>query len=197
MLAFLSYPTNIALGGIAAFILALPLVTLVPSAIALARAFSLWRENGDDAVFTNTFREFRGTWRRSLGLGIVAFVLLAILLTDVVFLAAQLTNKEDSPIAILFSAAVLPIGALICLLALAIPVAVVQQPDATAREWIRAAFATLVTKPLQSLKVLIVVATVVLSCVALPTLIPIIGISIPTYVAVVLLGTPVGGTRQR
>lgn len=197
MLAFLSYPTNIILGGIAAFILALPLVTLLPSAIALTRAFARWRENGDDAVFTNTFREFGATWKRSLGIGAVSFGLLTILATDIAFLAAQLSNKNGSQIAILFSAAVIPVGVLVTLLLLAIPVAAGQQSDATAREWIRAAFALFLTKPFQSLKVLVVLATVLISCVALPTLIPFISISIPTYLAAILWSAPVGGSQQR
>lgn len=197
MLAFLSYPTNIVLGGIAAFILALPLVTLLPSAIALARAFALWRENGDDAVFTNTFREFAATWKRSLGIGAVSFGLLTILASDIAFLAEQLSNKNGSQIAILFAAAVVPLGALISLLLLAIPVAAAQQSDATGREWIRAAFTLLLAKPFQSLKVAVVLATVILCSVALPTLIPFISISVPTYLAAILWAAPVCRSQQR
>ncbi len=197
MLGFLSYPANIVLGGVAAFILALPLVTLVPAAIALARAFSTWRETGDDAVFTNTFREFGATWRRSLIVGLVSLVLIVILVVDMVFLLTQLTGAGGPQPAIIFSAAVIPIGAVVSLALFAIPVAAAQERDGTARQWIRTAVTLLIARPLQSLEMLVVLATVLLICVALPTLIPFVGISVPIYLGVILWGTPRDSPRRR
>ncbi len=197
ILGFLSYPANIALGGVAAFILALPLVTLVPAAIALARAFSMWRETGNDAVFTNTFREFGATWRRSLWIGLASLVLLVILVVDVAFLVAQLTGDGGPQPAIIFSAAVVPIGAVISLVLLSVPVAAAQHRNGTPRQWIRAAAALLVAKPLASLEMLVVLVTVLLSCVVLPTLIPFIGISVPIYLGVILWGTPPDSSRPQ
>lgn len=197
MLGFLSYPANIALGGVAAFILALPLVTLVPAAIALARAFSTWRETGNDAVFTNTFREFGATWRRSLCLGLASLVLLVILVADIVFLLGQLTGDGGPQTALLFAAAVIPVGAVFSLVLLSIPVAAAQQRDGTSRQWIRAGATLLVTRPLQSLGMMVVLLTALLGCLALPTLVPFAGMSVPIYLAVVLWGAPVGSSRPR
>ncbi|MEO5781526.1 DUF624 domain-containing protein [Arthrobacter oryzae] len=197
VLGFLSYPANIALGGVAALVLALPLVTLLPAAIALARAFSTWRETGNDAVFTNTFREFGATWRRSLVIGLVSLVILVILVADIVFLVTQLTVGGAPQPVILVSAAVIPIGAVVSLVLLSIPVAAAQHRDETARHWIRAAVGLVVAKPLASLGILVVLLTVLLACIALPTLVPFAGMSVPIYAAIVLWGTPAGDSSPR
>lgn len=197
MLVFLSYPANVALGGVAAFILALPLVTLIPAAIALARAFASWRETGNDAVFTNTFREFGATWRRSLLIGLASLVILVILVADIMFLVTQLTVGGAPQPVILISAAVIPIGAVVSLVLLSVPVAAAQHRDATAGQWIRAAVGLVVAKPLASLGMLVVLATVLLACIALPTLMPFAGMSVPIYAAVLFWGTPAGDSRPR
>ncbi len=197
MLGFLSYPANIALGGVAAFVLALPLVTLIPASIALARAFATWRETGNDSVFTNTFREFGATWRRSLVIGLISLVVMVILVADIFFLVTQLAVGGAPQPVILVAAAVIPIGAVVSLVLLSIPVAAAQHRDGTARQWLRAAVGLVVGRPLASLGMLVVFATVLLACVALPTLVPFAGMSVPIYAAVVLWGTPAGDSQPR
>lgn len=197
VLGFLSYPANIVLGGLAAFLLALPVVTLMPAAIALARAFSSWRDTGNDEVFTNTFREFAATWRRSLGLGFVALVPLALLVGDILFLLARLADEGGNPLALLISAAFIPVAAVLCLMLLAIPVAAAHEREGSWRTWLRAAAVLVVMKPLNSFMVLLVLLTVLLVCIVFPTMIPFIGISAPIYLALVFWATQSSGVRSR
>lgn len=195
LLALCAYPANIGLGGVAAFLLALPLVTLLPAAIALARAFALWRTNGDDAVFTNTFREFAATWRRSIGVGILAFVSVALLAVDGVFLTAQLSSGSAS-LAVLFAAAAIPVAIVVGMALLAIPVAAARNRDGSMREWLSLAGHLIAVMPLRSLFLLAFTVAFLVTCLLLPTVLPFVGVSVPIFFAIITWGTASADVRR-
>lgn len=179
----LSYPANIVLGGFAASILALGVVTALPAAVALARALRAWREDDDDdAVFTNTFREFGATWRRTLPTGAVMAGISAVLLINALFLLSRLGTASAGP-AILAAAAALPVAAVAALAFLAIPVTAARQPDASAPEWRTDAARLVILHPARSLLVLILTMALLATCLLLPTILPFVAFSIPGYLA--------------
>jgi len=195
LLGLFAYPANIGLGGFAAFLLALPLVTLLPAAIALARAFELWRSNGDDAVFTNTFREFAATWRRSIGVGILAAVSVVLLTVDGLFLSAQLTSGSAG-IAVLFAAAAIPVAAVVGMALLAIPVAAARDRAGTMREWLALAAHLIAVMPLRSLFLLVFTVAFLLTCLLLPTVLPFVGLSLPVFFALITWRTVPTGASE-
>lgn len=192
MLTWLSYPMNIALGGIAAFLLALPIVTLLPAMIALGRALTRWICDGDDSVFTNTFREFAATWRRSLPMGVVAAVVLVVLVADFLFLAIQVTTG-NSGLEIVMAAAAVPFSILALMLGLAIPIAAATLPAGTRREWLRGAVVVIVRGPARSILVFVGACAVVAVCVLVPSLAPFVVLSGPLLLGVVLWGRSTRG----
>ncbi|MDJ0335341.1 DUF624 domain-containing protein [Salinibacterium sp. G-O1] len=183
LLGALTYPGNIILGSVAVLVLSLGVITALPAAIALARAFASWTAQGDDKVFTNTFREFARTWRRTLGLGVVAVVVFGIMVADGLFLSFQLSQPGGS-LALLFSAAVLPLSALACVYTVAITAAATLNTEANASTWIREAIVLMLGSPRRSLLVLLTVVVVVVTCVLLPTLAPFAAVAVPVYVGV-------------
>ncbi|MBH0097704.1 DUF624 domain-containing protein [Salinibacterium sp. NSLL150] len=183
MLTALTYPGNIFLGSLAVLVLSLGIITVLPAAIALARAFARWIVDGDDKVFTNTFREFRDTWRRTLGLGIIATVVLAIMVGDGVFLAYQLAQGGGS-IALMLSAAVIPVAAGVCVLFVSTTAAATLSPEADARTWIRDGFLLMLQHPRRALFVSFTVAVTLVVSILLPTIAPFAAIALPVYVGV-------------
>lgn len=184
LLALLGYPVNIALGGVAAFLLALPLITVLPAAVALSRALLRWRTDGDEAVFTNTFREFARTWRRTIPLGAAALLIVFVLALDTLFLLAKLTADPNGP-ALVLAAATLPVAILTGLFLLAVPTAAAQTPGATAGAWLRAATQLIFAAPIRSIVCLAIATACLMTCVLLPTILPFVGLSIPCYLALI------------
>ncbi len=183
LLGALTYPGNIILGSVAVLVLSLGVITALPAAIALARAFARWTADGDDKVFTNTFREFASTWRRTLGLGVIAVVVFGIMVADVLFLSFQLSQPGGS-LALLFTAAVLPLAAVACVYTVAITAASTLTTESKASAWVREAFVLMLGSPSRSLLVLLTVIVVVVVSVLLPTLAPFAAIAVPVYVGV-------------
>lgn len=180
LLSALATPANIVLGGLAAFLLALGVITALPAMIALARALTRWLRDKEDAVFTNTFREFGATWRRSLPLGVFAAFVTLVLAADIVFLLAKMTSGT-STLAIVFAAAAIPVGVIFMLMLLAVPVAASRLPEASRGEWMQEVAQLLLRYPVRSAAMLLIGIAVTVGCVLLPTLIPFVALSLPVY----------------
>ncbi|MEV8268389.1 DUF624 domain-containing protein [Microbacterium sp. NPDC076911] len=187
LLSALATPANIVLGGVAAFLLGLGIITALPAMIALARALTRWMRDKDDAVFTNTFREFASTWRRSLPLGIFAAFVTLVLAADVFFLLVQMTTGS-STLVIVFAAAAVPIGVVFLLMLLAVPVAASRLADETRREWMNEVGNMLLRHPGRSFAMLVVGAAITVGCALLPTLIPFVALSLPVYAGLRIWG---------
>jgi uncharacterized membrane protein YesL len=183
----MAYPANLAFAGLAAFLLALPLVTALGAAVAAARSMDRWLREGDDAVFTNTFREFAATWRRTLAPGIGAAAVFGILSVDAVFLWRQLTGGT-SPIALVLAAGTVPVAVAVALVLLALPVAAARTPDASVKAWLFEAGYLIARSPMRAAVLLVIVMAFTLTCYLLPTAAPFFGLSVPVYLALVALG---------
>lgn len=179
-LRWLAYPANLAFAGIAGFVIALGVVTWLCAAVALVRALQRWLEDDLDTVFTTTFRELAATWRRTLPLSIAATVVVALVVADVVFLVTR-----SSPWAVLLLAALVPLAALGALMVAHLPAAAALARDGSARQWLRLALGLVVTAPARSAGVLVVLVTWVALCTVLPTLVPVLGLSVPGLAALV------------
>lgn len=186
LLAAMAYPMNLAAAGLAALILSLPLVSAVPAGIAAARAMNGWLRDGDSAVFTATFREFRATWRRSLPLGVAAVVACAMLAVNAAFLGDQLTSAPG-PVALVLTAATVPVSIAVALLLLAIPVAAARRPEATRLDWVIEAGYLIARAPLRALFLLALVIAAWLTFYLVPALAPFFALSVPGYLALVTL----------
>ncbi|HEY8471133.1 MAG TPA: hypothetical protein VIL37_00655 [Natronosporangium sp.] len=189
LLAFLAYPANLALAGLAGFLLALPVVTWLVAWIAAGRAMHAWLAEGDQRAFVNTFREFAAVWRRSLPVSVPATVVVTVLSVNLLFLGSQ-----DTPVAFLFGAATIPVAAGVALVALMLPAAAAIEPDARMRQWLRGAVALAAARPLRSLLLLAIVAAFGATCTLLPTIVPFFGVSLPVWLA---LETATRSTPQR
>ena len=196
LLAAMAYPANLAFVGVAALILALPVVTILPASVAAARALRLWLQDGETAVFTATFREFGATWRRTLPLGVASVAVVLLLLVDSVFLGQQLSaaGAGASPVALVLAAATVPVALAVTLLLLALPVAAARSREGTRRQWLLEAGYLIARRPVQALIMLAIVLVFVLTCYLLPTLVPFFGLSLPVYLALATLGRDTGGT---
>ncbi|MDZ8200378.1 YesL family protein [Microbacterium sp. SSW1-59] len=181
-LGALMYPANVVVGAIAVLILSVPVVTILPATLALSRAYAAWVHEGDDAVFTNTFREFRATWRRSLPLGLGATVILAVLVVDGVFLIRELTAETPS-IGLLFAAATVPLAVAAAVYFFAVAAAGAAAPDGSRRDWLALGGRLMLAMPGRSLAVAAVVVVCVLASTLLPTLAPFVLISVPAVTA--------------
>ncbi|WP_278235751.1 hypothetical protein [Isoptericola sp. AK164] len=179
----LMVPANLVLGGLMAFLVALPGVTLLPALVALGRAFSDWHDDGDDAVVTSLLRELRATWRRTWRAGILAGIAVWLLVVDALFLLAQL-GTASAGFAVVLGGATLPVAAVVGLVLLLVPVAAARQRDGTVRDWLRAAAAFAAGRPVGTLALLLIGAAVLATCVVLPTLAPFVALSVPLYLAV-------------
>lgn len=188
-LRFLAYPANLAFAGVAAFVLALPLVTALPAAVAAARSMDDWLREGSDTVFTSTFREFAASWRRTLPLGVLAAVIVAMLMLNGAFLWAQLARGTSGP-ALALGAATIPVAVSAGLFLLALPVAATRNRDGTAREWLVEAGYLVTSRPLRAAGLLALSSAMVVTFAFVPTVIPFFGISVPVYLALVSLGGP-------
>jgi uncharacterized membrane protein YesL len=182
-LAFLAYPANLALAGVAAFLLALPVVTWLAACIAVGRALHAWLAEDDHRAFVGTFREFAATWRRSLPASVAATFVVAVLATNVLFLGSQ-----DTPVAFLFGMATIPVAAAVALVVLMLPAAAAWHRDASMGDWLRTAAGLAVARPLGSLVLLVIVTAFGLTCVVLPTIVPFFGISLPVWLGLVTAG---------
>lgn len=183
VLAVLAYPANLAFAGVAAFLLAVPVVTWFSAWVAGGRALHRWLADGDDAVFTTTFREFAATWRRTLPAGVAATVVAAVLALNVIFLGTR-----DTPVAFLFGMATVPFAAAFALVTIMLPVAAATEPDASMREWLRQAVTLAVRRPLASVVLLVIVTAFGLTCVLVPTIVPFFGMSVPIWLAIATTG---------
>jgi uncharacterized membrane protein YesL len=179
-LGAMSYPANLAFAGVAAFVLALGVVTWMSAASAAGRALHSWQNDGDDQVFSRTFREFAATWRRTLPASIAATVIAAMIGLNLIFLGSR-----DTPVAFLFGMATIPLAATLLLIVLMLPVAASWDRDGTMREWLRGAVVLAAQRPLASLVLLAIVVAFGLTCVILPTIVPFLGISLPVWLALV------------
>ncbi len=188
-LSALTYPANLAFAGVAGFILAIPLVTALPAAVAAARSMDDWLREDSTTVFTSTFRQFAATWRRTLPLGVLAFVVVAILIVDVLFLANQIASGT-SGLALALGAATVPVAVSVALMLLAVPVAASRNRDGTARQWLIEAGYLVTSRPLRATILLVLSVAVALTCALLPTLIPFFGLSLPVFLALTSLGPP-------
>ncbi|MPZ25002.1 MAG: hypothetical protein GEV12_00745 [Micromonosporaceae bacterium] len=182
-LAVLAYPANLALAGVAGFLLALPVVTWLVAWVAAGRALHGWLAGDDHRAFTGTFREFAATWRRSLPASVLATLVVVVLATNLLFLGSQ-----DTPVAFLFGMATIPVAAAVALVVLMLPAAAAFDRDASMGEWLRAAAGLAVARPLGSLVLLVVVAGFGLTCAVLPTIVPFFGISLPVWLGLVTAG---------
>ncbi|PFG19596.1 DUF624 domain-containing protein [Serinibacter salmoneus] len=182
-LRVLAVPANLVLGGIVAFLLAIPVVTLLPVLIALGRSMARWRTEEDDAVVTNLLRELRVTWRRTWAWGLLFGLVVVVLVLNSLFLAAQFGQEGSQP-AVLLAGATVPVALVVLLLGLLVPVASALEPQASMREWSRVAVELVMRAPLRALLVLILAVAVVGACVVLWTLGPFLVLSLPIYLAV-------------
>jgi uncharacterized membrane protein YesL len=182
-LALLAYPANLALAGVAGFLLALPVVTWLAAWVAAGRALHGWLAEDDHRAFTGTFREFAATWRRTLPASLLATLLVAVLVTNLLFLGSR-----EAPVAYLFAMATIPVAAALTLVFLMLPAAAAADRDASMREWLRSAVRLAVARPLGSLALLAIVAAFALTCVVLPTIVPFFGISLPVWLGLVTAG---------
>jgi uncharacterized membrane protein YesL len=179
-LGAMAYPANLALAGVAAFVLALGVVTWLSAVIATGRALHRWQNDGEDRVFTGTFREFAATCRRTLPASAAATVMAAVIAMNLIFLGSR-----DTPVAFLFGMATIPLAATLLLIVLMLPVAASLERDGTMREWLRGAVVLAVQRPVASLVLLVIVVAFGLTCVLLPTIVPFLGISLPVWLALV------------
>jgi uncharacterized membrane protein YesL len=187
LLGALAYPANLAFAGVATLILSLGVVTTLPACIASARALSGWLRHGDTAVFTSIFRQFARTWRRSLPLGVASALVVAVLVVDIVFLSAQLSGGTPL-VALLMTAATVPIAIAVSLILLAIPVAATRSPEAGPKQWMIEAGYLVARRPGRAIFLLALVIALALTFYLLPTLAPFFGLSLPVYLALVSLG---------
>lgn len=176
LLAAMVYPANLAFAGLAAFLLAIPVVTWLAAAIAAGRAMHRWLADDDDRVFTNTFAEFRLVWRRTLPASLIATVYLVVLIVNIVFLGDQ-----QSTVAWLFGMATLPVTAAFVLIVVLLPAAAGLDRDGTVRDWLRASVSTAAHRPLASIALVVLVIAFALTCVLLPTIAPFFGLSVPAW----------------
>ncbi|GIJ00584.1 putative membrane protein YesL [Sediminihabitans luteus] len=181
-LRVLGYPANLALAGVVAFLVAVPLVTAFPAAVALARALARWQDDGDDAVATNVVRELRATWRRTWRTGVLVGVALVLLTVDVLFLVAQLSTPSAGA-AVVLGGATVPVVCVVALVLLLVPVAVAGDPDGDVRTWLRGAAGLAARRPLRVVGTLALGGLVAATCVALPTLAPFFLMSLPLDLA--------------
>ena len=180
LLAWLTPLANLALAGVAAFVLAIPLVTAPAAAVAAGVALKGTREDDEDSAFLATFRAWRATWRRTLGVSVAGAVLSALLVVNWVFLLSR-----ESPVAIVALGAMVPVSVLLLLLLVHLPAAVAWHPDGRARPWLREALALSLASPLRSLAVCVVVVTWLALCLLLPTIVPFFGLSVPVLAGLV------------
>lgn len=183
----MAYPANLAFAGLAAFVLALPLVTALGAAVAAARSIDRWQREDNDSVFTTTFREFAATWRRTLVPGVGALAVVVVLLGDALFLWRQV-NGDTSPMALLLAAATIPLDIAVALLLLAFPVAAARAPDDDTKAWLIGAGYLVARRPVRASMLLVIVMAFTLTCYLLPTVVPFFALSVPVYLALVSLG---------
>lgn len=176
-LGWLSYPANLAFAGVAAFVLALPVVTAVSAATAAGVALERWRAGDEGGVFFGTFKAWRSTWRRTLGVSVLGTVLSAIMVVNWLFLLNQ-----ESPVALVLLGALIPLTLVLLLVLVHFPAAVAGHTAGAPREWLRAAFMLSLARPLRSLGVCVLVITWGAFCLLLPTIIPFFGLSVPVLV---------------
>ena len=195
LMRLLAYPANLMFAGLAAFVLAIPLVTALPAAVAAARSMDGWLRNDSNTVFTSTFREFGATWRRTLLPGVVTVVLVAILVVDGLFLWSQV-NQGTSGLGLAAGAASVPVAVAVALLLLAFPVAASRNRDGTTKQWLIEAAYLIISRPLRAATLLVLSIAIVFTCVLLPTIIPFFGISVPVYLALVSLSATTAASSR-
>lgn len=171
----------------AGFLLALPLVTALPAAVAVGRSLDGWLREDSTTVFTSTFREFAVTWRRTLPLGAIVVVVVGFLAFDGWFLWAQVTGGT-SGLAVAIGAASVPVAISVALMLLALPAAASRNRDGTAKEWLIEAGYLVTTRPLRAMILLALTIAALLTLALVPTVIPFFGFSVPVYLSLTSLG---------
>ena len=185
----LTYPANLAFAGFAGFLLALPVVTALPAAVAVTRSLDGWRREDSTTVFTSTFREFAATWRRTLPLGVLAVVVVGFLAFDAWFLWAHLTSGT-SGLGLAVGAASVPVAIAVALVLLAFPVAAAHNREGTTKQWLAEAGFLVTSRPLQATGLLLLTAAIGTTLTLLPAMAPFFGLSLPLYLALVSLVGP-------
>jgi uncharacterized membrane protein YesL len=176
----LAYPGNLTLSGIAGFLLALPVVTWLAAAIAVGRALHRWRGEGDDRVFTNTFREFAASWRTGVPLSVAATALVALVAIDWAYLSSR-----DGPVVALLAAALVPVCLLLLAVVVHLPAASALDPGGGARAWVVGAVRIVVLAPLDAVLAVVASVTWLALCLVVPTLVPFLGLSVPAFAGLV------------
>ncbi len=179
-LRWLAYPANLAFAGVAGFLLALGVVTWLSAAVAVGRSLHLWLDGDDDRVFTNTFRELACTWRRTLPLSVAATLALALVVADLAFL-----NTRDSAVAVVLAAAVVPFAALLVVVLFTVPAAAALAREGSGRQWLVLASKLVLAAPGRTFAVLAVTVTWFALCTAVPTLVPVLGLSVPVFAGLI------------
>lgn len=179
-LAVLAYPANLAFAGLAGFLLSLGVVTWLSAWVAVGRALRSWSVDEDDRVFTNTFRAFAGTWRRTLPWSVAATVIAVVLGVNLLFL-----GRQHSPVALVLAMASIPVVVAFGLAVLTAPAMSARLPEATMRQWLVTGIAVAGRRPFASLVLVAIVGAFGATCVLLPTIAPFLGVSVPVWLGLV------------
>lgn len=89
VLGWLEHPVNLVIANLVWFVLALPLITWLAAAVALAVAVDAWFEDGDDRMVRNVLAAWRATWRRTLPLGVASGAIGLVLGANALFLSTR------------------------------------------------------------------------------------------------------------
>ena len=104
------------------------------------------REDDEDSAFLGTFRAWRATWRRTLGVSVLGAGLSVLVVANWLFLLSR-----ETPLAIVLLGAMVPVTVLLLLVLVHFPAAVAWEPDGVARTWLRTSLALSLASPLRSL----------------------------------------------
>jgi len=177
-LNWLEWPANLGVGNVLWFVFSLPVVTWLTAAVAMTHALERWLGAGDGRVMHNFWEGWKLHWRRTLPIGVVSTVVLAILLLNALFLA---TRDDRSALVLLPPTLVLLAAWLMFHLAL-IPV-IALFPALPPRTWLREAAVLAIRHPLTSLINASLAAALVAALVWLPTLVPFVSAAPVGFVA--------------
>lgn len=176
VLRLLAYPAYLGLLNLGWLVLALPVVTWLSAAAAMTRAMHAWLAEDDQRPFTNTFRFFRESWRRTLPVSLASTAVLLVAAGNVAFL-----RDTGGRAAGLLLAAQLPLLAAVAVyLAALIPVMALW-PDLEPRSWLREALVLVARHPAFAAIHLILLLTLVGVLLIVPTLAVFCCASLPAF----------------
>ena len=89
VLELLEHPVNLMIANLVWFALVLPIVTWLPATVALAYSLDRWFRDGDDRMIHNILVGWRLQWRRTLPLGVVSGLAVAVLAANGLFLSTR------------------------------------------------------------------------------------------------------------